>query len=160
MHDPLPVHHRERRGGLPADAEGLLERQAPAEEALGEVLAVQPLHHQELLPLIGDAVIDVADEPGVLELGERQRLPLEAGVRGGAFPVEEHLHRAELAGLEIAGAEDLAHPPHPGERADLEPILDQVPGPHIRGQPSDGSRRRSSAIVKARPVSAHGVVTA
>ena len=44
---PLLVGHGERLGGVAQQREGLLEAQRPAGEALGQVLALQPLHGEE-----------------------------------------------------------------------------------------------------------------
>src|SRR5262249_2493993 len=77
------------------------ERQPLAGEPLGEVLALQPLHREEGLPVGGDAVGDVGDDAAVGEVGEERRLAGEAPGLVDGVSVED-LHRDGPLGGEIA----------------------------------------------------------
>jgi hypothetical protein len=72
---------------------------------------------------------DVADDVRVAQLGEHARLDEEAHLRAVAA-VADHLDRDRL--LRDAGrrAEDRPHAADTGERAELEPLGDDIAGPH------------------------------
>ena len=50
MHDATFVGGLEGLGDLPGDAEGLVDRQRPAPESIGEVLSLDQFHHQRAVP--------------------------------------------------------------------------------------------------------------
>ena len=77
MHDPLRVRGLERVGDLRPELQQLRELDRPAPDALGERLALEQLHRDEVLAVVLVDRVDGADA-GVVELGGRLRLALEA----------------------------------------------------------------------------------
>ena len=106
--DPVSVRHGQSLGHAATELQGLGDAQRPARHAVLQGLALQPLHHQVLLAAGGGAVGQIAHDCGVGNLGQHQRLLLEAqGLR--ALRLAHQLERDELAGLQILGAIDQAH---------------------------------------------------
>ncbi len=110
QHAPL-VRGREARAELPRDVERLVRRQPPDALQKGrEILAVDVLHREVLLPVdLGD-VVDAADVgvrnlPGDADLGVKA---IEAILVRGQMPRQE-LERHGLTELQIVRAVDLAH---------------------------------------------------
>ncbi len=99
MHDAGLMRGRERRGGLPADAERVGERHPAALAARGQRLAAQHLHRDEhragvlVVRIVDDAALVHGDDAGVLDL------------RGGTRLAQEALH--DLAVGQVLGAQDL-----------------------------------------------------
>jgi hypothetical protein len=142
VHDAARVGLRERaRDALP-ERQRLIDRQRPALEPRREILAVEPLHRQPELAGGADRVGDVADDPGVIELGEQLGLLREAiGERGerAAAPAVQELDRHGRARRQIDGLEDLAHPAGAGAAREAEASGDDLSGFHRR---SVGPQRR------------------
>ena len=113
--DALLVGFPERLGDLPRIGEGLVDGNRPALQPLGEVLAGNELHRQEVG---GRAVgqrraleaVDVGDV-GVVERGEQFRFALEARQALGILRQlsRQHLDRHLAAELRVGGAVHLAH---------------------------------------------------
>ncbi|MBK6407866.1 MAG: hypothetical protein IPF66_24335 [Holophagales bacterium] len=78
MDDPLLVRLLEGFRDLAGDGEGLVERERPALQPLGEVLARHELHDEGAHAAGLFEAVDRGDV-GVLQLGENLRLALEAG---------------------------------------------------------------------------------
>ena len=150
--DAARVHHAERLRHPAGERDGLVHVEAPVREAPGQVLPFEPLHGEELLARLDDAVVDVADEAGVAQLRDGLGLALEARVRGPRA-IEADLHRHHLAREAVVGAEDLAHAPYPRELLELVPVPDDVAGSHgadeairapgLRGSDSEPGRHRA-----------------
>ena len=85
MNEPTRVHVLERIVHPPCQTERVADDQRPAAQAGGGSPTRQPLHHEEGLAVLGDAVVHVADHRLVLEARERvglPREPLRAPARG------------------------------------------------------------------------------
>ena len=117
---PLPVRHVECICQLGADAQDLVERQRPAEQAMGQRLPRQELEDQEV-----DAVLlpDVVQRTDVWmrEAGDRTRLTAEPFA---ALRVARHVGRQDFDGDRavkpcVAGFVDLSHPACPQRCDDL-----------------------------------------
>ncbi len=123
MRDPLTVRLVERVGNLDRVLERVIEREWSLRQSLGQRLAVEVLHHQEVhrLPGAGRRVLapDVVQRADVwmIQCGDGARLTLEAlarlGVVGEARGQDLDRHRAIES--RVARFVDLAHP----ARADL-----------------------------------------
>ena len=119
--DAAGVGRAERLGDSRRELDRLADRERRAGEAGLEVLAVEPLHHQEPRPVGGVAVGDVADDPRMRHL--REQLDLAREPRGVVrSPVGDDLDGHRLAGLAIARAEDLPHAARSDLLLDLEPV--------------------------------------
>jgi hypothetical protein len=137
--DPARVRGREPLGDAEpqGDALGGAERAAP--EAVAEVFSFDPLHREERLVVGRVPVVDVPDDGGVIERGERRRLCGEAAVvlrilgHGGGQDLERDLALSRS----IFGDIDLTHPPGAEPRDDLE-RAELLPG----GAPLGLGRRR------------------
>ena len=83
--DPLPLCLVQRIGDLDGDLERLIERQRTFLQPLGERLALQVLHDQEVDPVLAADVVEGANVR-VIEAGDGLGLALEAllqiGIRG------------------------------------------------------------------------------
>ena len=125
----------ERLAHLGADVEHEIERQSAAlrlERALdrAEVLAVDELHHQEVLAVVAEADVEDLDDVAVLEqrqhlgLGDQQldEPPILRQVRQDPLDRDRLLEAAGGHGL---AAEDLRH------AADADPVEQLVPS-HVR----------------------------
>ena len=110
MDDPLGVRRLERVGDLDPDLEELPELEGPAPDPLGQRLALEQLHRDEVLALVLVDLVDRADA-GVVERRGGARLALEALERGRVL---RHLRGQELqrdvaAELRVLGLVDDAH---------------------------------------------------
>ena len=111
VHDALLVGLRERVRDLRGDPERLVDRDAPAREPLGQVLALHQLEREERHTVRLLEPVDGGDVR-VVERGEQPRLAPEAREPRGVLP---HLGRQDLERhvapeLRVGGAVDLAHP--------------------------------------------------
>lgn len=61
------MSHLERLGRMAQQGQGLRQAQGLVREALSEILALQPLHGEEGLALLGEAVGDIGDDAGVVQ---------------------------------------------------------------------------------------------
>src|SRR5262249_21005415 len=87
-------------------------------EARRQVLALEPLHGDEVVPAL-DAVGDVADDRRVRELGEDRRLEVEPLGLAQLAPGED-LDGDRGAVGQVAGAVDRAHAARACEPLELE----------------------------------------
>jgi hypothetical protein len=126
--DAARVGDAERLGHVAREEDRVRDRDRLARQARLERLAVEPLHRQVRAP-VRDAVRHVAHEPGMVELGEDLRLALEALDVARLAP-EHDLERDLLSALPIVGAKDGAHAAGREPPFDLEPLGDEVSGPH------------------------------
>ena len=110
MDDSLLVRRLEGLGDLAGDGEGLVERERPALQPLGEVLALDELHDEGAHAARLLEAVDRGDV-GVLQLGEDLRLALEAGeavgVRGERL--RQDLDRDLALELRVGRPVDDAH---------------------------------------------------
>ena len=159
MDDALLVRLLEGFGDLLRDLEGLADRDRPALQALGEVLAGGELHGEEVSGRpVGERraleAVDVGDAR-VVEGGEDLRLALEAGqpIGIGGEGLGKQLDRDVAAELRVRGPVHLAHPPgaegrndlvgpEPGAGADRHQGLPPLAAPNSASQMSP-SRRAS-----------------
>jgi hypothetical protein len=74
-----------------------------------EILALQPLHGEEGLSLVGDAVGHVGDDAGVVHLEEQPGLAREALGRIGVTRRMDQLERHGLTVRRVQGPVDGAH---------------------------------------------------
>ena len=110
MDDALVVRGLERLGDLRRHGDRFVDRDRPALQALGEVLAVHQLQHEEELPLRLLEAVDGGDA-GVVECGKDLRLAPEPGEPLGVL---RHLAGQHLEGdlapeLRVGRAVHLAH---------------------------------------------------
>ena len=123
--DALLVRLFERLGDLPGDDDGLVRRQRPALQPLGEVLALRQLHDQDvrLRPVVERHALEAVEvrDAGVVERGEDLRLALEAGEALGVVGegLGQQLEGDLAAELRVGGAVHLAHPARAERREDL-----------------------------------------
>ena len=110
MNDPLLVRRFERLGDLPGDEEGLVDRNRPARDPIGERRALDQLHHQGADAIGFFEPVDLGDVP-MIERGEHLRLPLETrqalGIAGNGW--RQDFDRDQAIQRCIAGFVDLAH---------------------------------------------------
>jgi signal transduction histidine kinase len=132
--DARLVRDAERLGRVAQHPRGLVEAQGAAGEARGEVLAVEPVHHQEGVAVHGGPVPAVAHHARVIEARQDRALPLEAVRRPAA--VDQELQRHILAAGHVARLEHRSHAAPP--RAPFEPV---APGDELRQQPPRQPRR-------------------
>ncbi len=127
--DAEPVHRAEGGRDAPGELEASSRVNACAGEALGQGLAGEPLHGEVGVAVLRAAVRDVPHHPGTRSVASacasraRRFESCEAGVL-------EDLEGDDLAGLEIARAEDVAHAAGARELHDLEPAVDDVSRSH------------------------------
>ena len=115
-----------------ASASALGRRRRPAREALGEVLAVEPLHREVGLAVRASCrARRSARSPGARARRARCASRAKRSASVGASRVQ-HLERDALAARAIARAVDGAHPAGAGEPLDLEAAVDQDPRLHPR----------------------------
>jgi hypothetical protein len=109
--DPGRVRALERVGDLDPEPEDLLDRERPPLDALGERLALEELHDQEVDLALPPDVVEGADVR-VLERRDRLRLALEAlaHLLGGREVLGQDLERDRPVEPGVLGAVDLAHP--------------------------------------------------
>ena len=111
MDDPVRVGRVEGVGDLPRDRERLVDGDATADDAIGQRLAVNELHHQR--PGTGGFLeaIDMRDVR-VIQRREHLCLALESGqaIRVGHQGVGQHLEGIVPLERQVACTPDLAHP--------------------------------------------------
>ena len=151
MDDALLVRLLEGFGDLLRDLEGLADRDRPALQALGEVLAGDELHGEEVSGRpVGERraleAVDVGDAR-VVERGEDLRLALEAGqpIGIGGEGLGKQLDRDVAAELRVRRPVDVAHP----ARADRggDPVL----GESVAGGQGQAGAQSTAAGFRARP---------
>ena len=130
MDDPGGMRRRERLGDAQPERDGLGDVERAAREAAIEVLALEPLHREELLALRRLAVREVPDDPGVAEL--REHLGLRRETVALALEPRRDLERDRRAAAAIARPPDHAHPALAGDGLDLEVLADDGAGLHRR----------------------------
>src|SRR5207249_2187287 len=104
----------ERLGDALQEVDALLDREPGTEEALGEVLPLEPLHRDVGAPAGGDSVRHVTHDSRVLDLCEALRLAAKAvgGLRQPRIPT---LMTSPSAGAVASGtvASSIASPDPP-----------------------------------------------
>ena len=125
----------ERVGDLDREAEGLIDRNRAAGDAVGERLAVEKLHHQKIALAIATDVVERADVR-MIEARDRARLALQSraelrvrGELGG-----EDFHRDVAPEARVDGAIDLAHATRADRADDLVRTELCVRREHARGE--------------------------
>jgi hypothetical protein len=105
----LLVGRGECLGRAAQQGQGLREAQGLASQTFRQVLALEPLHDQKGLALLGGAMGDVGDDAGVVQLGQQHGLAVEAvsRLRGGGRMQE--FERDVLTRVRVDGAVDRAH---------------------------------------------------
>ena len=100
--------------------DAVAERRAPL--ALGEILAVEPLHGEEQAAVGELAVGDVVDDVGMAQIGDDADLALEARLltRGGG--AAQDLERHRQTALVVDALEDVSTGPAAHTRFDGEPF--------------------------------------
>ena len=111
-------------GGQPRAGERLGLGEPASREAGGEVFPFEPLHRQVVLAALGEAVPDVADDVGVVELREDGRLADEA-LDVDVVGAVEDLQRHGAAVAAIRGAEDRPHASRPRLALEEETAVDE-----------------------------------
>ena len=160
----VAVGEAERRGDLGGDSAGLHRGEPPVgPEDVGQALAVDVLHHDEVGAALATPVVD-ADDVRVVEVRRGLGLtaePLHEARVGGVLG-EQHLDRDPAVEQPVVGEEDVGH------AAPTEAVLDLVavvedrasPGATWREQVTDGrpaagspsdARRRGRRTVMRRP---------
>ena len=110
---------------------------------LPEILALEPLHREPQLAGGRDAVIDVPDDPRMVDLGQQPRLPREPVGLLDPLPHQD-LDGDRLPRQAIVRPVHLPHAPLPGLALDLEPLCDDVAG-------AQGGCPRSQPITRTSP---------
>ena len=120
MDQSLPVRLVERIGKRDGDRQELAHRQRAAQQPLGERLALEQLHDQEVNAVLGADVVERADVR-VLEARDRSGFSRQPLAPLGVLVevLGQHLDRDLAVESGIAGAVDLAHTPGPEEPHDL-----------------------------------------
>jgi hypothetical protein len=106
------VRRAEGLRDLPDQGRGLLERQAAGGNCLAQGLALDVLHHQELLAVGGLAGVEHADHAGMVDAGKGLHLLEELLAHPGVFVhlLEQHLDDNALGEeLTVLGEIDGAH---------------------------------------------------
>jgi hypothetical protein len=119
VHDGHGVGLREGAGDHATEGDRARQREPPAGEALGEALALHPLHREPRLALLRAARVDETHDGRVRERGEHLGLPREALV---GVPIGQDLHRHDLAARPVPRPVDTPHPAHAGEALKLEAL--------------------------------------
>jgi hypothetical protein len=148
VHEAGLVDRLEPGEELGGDLAGLLERERAAPlQALGEGLAVDELHRDELLAVLGDEVEDAADVGGD-DLACRAHLTAEQLARLLAVHLlgADGLERDVDAQLEVERAEDLAHAAAAEQLADLVALAEDAAG----GQPMERGELARVGVVSVR----------
>ena len=148
---PLLVRGGEARAELARDLQRLVRRQpADAAQQRREVLAVDVLHRQEVLPVDLADVVDAADVR-MRDLPRDAHLVARTGravVLVARDRVGQELQRDRLAERQVVGAIDLAHAASPEQRDDAVAV-----GEHrARHEPSRGGAGGRGRGVRARHV--------
>src|SRR5262245_17489694 len=120
MDDSVAVRLVERVRDLRRIAQRLVDRQAPAREAVAERLAFEQLHHQEADAVLLTDVVQRADVR-VVQAGDGAGLTLEAlaQIWIGREMLGQHFDRDEAIEPAIARSVDLAHAARAKWRHDL-----------------------------------------
>ncbi len=118
-------------GDPPHDRDALLDAEAVAREAIGEVLAFQPVHRQVREAVAALAVVQVPHDGRMAELGENAGLLAEA-CRAGAVACHD-LERHGAARCVVTGAVHGAHPAAGCQSLDDVTVGDPLPGNRPRG---------------------------
>ncbi len=147
VHHAAPVRLVERRGDAHGERDALVERQLLALEAVGEVFALEPFHGQVERALVRAAVGDVADDRGVVQVGQDEALALEA--RGLDALGLQDLDGDARARDQIARAVDLAHPTRAGDLLGHEAARDELVLLHRAPVSSPGIRASMAADTRA-----------
>jgi hypothetical protein len=111
VHHARAVRGIERVGDLGADPQHVGRGERPAEDALGERLAIDQLHHQVVGRAFAADVVEGADV-GMAQAGDEPRLALETRARAVARGevLGQHFDRDVTAEPGVPGAVDLPHP--------------------------------------------------
>src|SRR5262249_17502513 len=135
--DALRVRGDEGARGRERERDGLVDRHRTFGDAVGEVVAVEPLHREVEVAGAERAVRHERDDAGIAQVGEQPDLALEARTRGAA-ELAHHLQRDGRSRLEIACTIHVSHSAASMERDDLEATVDLVPDAdglhHARGR--------------------------
>ena len=111
MDDPLLVRGLERFGNLVRDVQRLLDRHRPAHETVGERLALDQLHDEQMTT---GGFLEAVQRGDVrmIQRGEDSGFTLEArqAIRIGGPRLRQQLDRHRTTELRVVGAIDLAHP--------------------------------------------------
>src|SRR5262249_18653243 len=97
-------------------------------EALREALALEPFHGEVRLPLGREPMGDMADDAGMIELGQDPRLMLEAGASARVGLAEE-LDRDLVASHAVPRPVHRPTPPAAGGARESEGGVDDPPNP-------------------------------
>jgi hypothetical protein len=124
------VRRRERLGHAPPEGDRLLDRERAAEQPLGELLALDPFHHQVRIARRRHPVVEVAHDPRVVELRQDARLALEARLLPLRALALQDLERGDARRAPIPHAIDRPHASSPREPFDFEPIREDISGLH------------------------------
>ena len=149
MDDPLLVRHRQRREDLDHHVDELVHRELRlAQEALGQRLAEELLHHQVGAPVVElTHVVDLADVR-VPERARDPRLVLEARHRVALLRAlrVQHLDRDQPTDGQVLGLVDLPHPAFADERLHAVAIADDPPDQAAiaRGQQRGGALQHAA----------------
>ena len=132
MNDTLLVRRFEPIGNLLRQKEGFVQRKRTARDPLGEGLALDELHDEELLAFAFFEAVESGDVR-VVELSEQPSFALEPGqplfVSGKLFG--EDLDRDIPAELPISSSIHFAHPTFANELEDLV-MREVLPGALVR----------------------------
>jgi hypothetical protein len=111
MDDPPPMGVVERVRDLDGIPKRLIERQRPPQQTLGERLALEVLHHQEVDAAGAADVVDGTDVR-MAERSERPGLALEPGPERGVarHVLGQHLHGHGPVQARVRGTVHLTHP--------------------------------------------------
>ena len=144
MHDAELVGVGDRLRHVMRDVERLVERQRTyAIDAIGERLALDELHHEEIETVLVADVVQHADV-GVVEPRDGDGLALEALAEALVFgqPGRNHLDGDHAVEAGVAAAIDLAHAADAEERQDF---VGAEAGASVQRQETVGSAGRSDA---------------
>ena len=110
MDDPFAVRRLQRRGDLHRDRRRLTQRNRPACDRDGEILALDQFHHERERGARLLQAVNLGDV-GMVEGRQHAGFPLEAGqaVGIGRDSLRQHLDRDVAMQPRVPGAIDLAH---------------------------------------------------
>jgi hypothetical protein len=123
--DASRMRDGQRFGHAAAQLQALAHAQRRSRQAIAQLFALEPLHHEVGLPSRRDAMRNVTDDPGMPEAREQLGLACEAGAVQGRVALE-HLDRHRLAARFVAGAVHVSHAARAGEAFDLEAFADDL----------------------------------
>ena len=132
MDDSPLVRRFERLGDLLRDGQGLLKRNRPLRDAVGERRSLDHLHHEGLDAVALFEAMNLADV-GMVQRGERAGLAVEAGepLRVVGERLGEDLDRHITPEFGVASA---IHLPHASRADPLEDVVRTQPRPHRQWQ--------------------------